>query len=409
VTTLFGAIALVFGVTLAAQDHLYYGVPGAPREAFDGLLSRVPIVVAVACVASRWLAMRRGQVVFYAAALTAALMLLYARIVVLRISPSPHIDVFTSAQRAVDYFLAGKNPYPQSYADIYGGTYDYRPGYPYWPGYLYWSTLGVVLFKKAHDVRVSLVGAEGLAAACLFFGLRRLRVAAPPALFLVVAWLAFPVCLFITEQAWIDPLLVLCFAAAAWALAAGRPLLAGIALGYACGTKQYALFGAILALVHVWRAHGWRGALRFGVACSVVTLLLIVPFFASAPAEFYRSSVTVPATMFPRIDALTVPAQLAHGRGPLDPEALKHLFAPYTWLGIAAFAATTAWLARRRGSATVASWLAACAVAYGFMLLFAKQAFCNYYYFLAFFVVAGAGAALAEESPVPTRAPTSTS
>jgi glycosyl transferase family 87 len=402
-----GAVAvlgagLVGSTLLMVHDDAMYYAASPKREVLDTLLQWTPIGAWAVVAAAPWRDRVLGRVAYFAAAMSVSAALVVAHARVIEVSPTPHIDVWTSSQRAVGYLLAGKNPYPQKYDDIYHGLYDYRPGMPYWPGYLLWAALGVVAVPKVHDVRVSLVVAELLAAFFLYGFLRRSRVRADIGVLAVAVWLAFPVNLFIFEQAWIDPLLVACFAGAAWALSAERPIVAGVALGYACGTKQYALFGALLAVAHAWRAFGLRGALRLAAATSATALALVGPFLPGAAREFYRSSVTVPASLLPRLDALTVPAYFARRRMPFaDAAALNAFYAPFAWVGLAAFALTVLWLLRRRGAPTTQAWLAGCAAAYGFMLMFAKQAFCNYYYFMAFFVLSGAISALGQASAIP--------
>jgi hypothetical protein len=377
---------------MAHGDALYYAIP-TRRERLDELLQLLALLAIVSAVASQWLARSAGRTVFFAATLGVILVCALAHAWVIYVSPSPSIDVWTSSQRAVDYLLHGKNPYPQPYEDIYHGRYDYRPGMPYWPGYLLWATAGVIALPSVHDVRVSLVGAEALLCFFLYGLLRQAGVTRSLAVLAVAAWLAFPIGLFLVEQAFIDPLLLACFAGAAWALAARRGMLAGIALGFACATKQYALFGAVLAVIYAARALGWRGAARVAAATAVVATALIAPFAAGAPAEFWRSSIRVPATILPRLDALTFPAWVAHKWPPANIEALQRLYAAYAWLALAVFALAAAWLATRRRP-SIAQYFQATAVAYGFMLILAKQAFCNYYYFLAFFVLAAGCASL---------------
>ena len=64
---------------------------------------------------------------------------------------------------------------------------------PYWPAYLLWATAGVLAVPPLHDVRVSLVFAEGLLSFFLYGLLRQVGVARSLALLAVAAWLAFPI------------------------------------------------------------------------------------------------------------------------------------------------------------------------------------------------------------------------
>jgi len=311
--------------------------------------------------------------------------LIYARVLVLTVSPHPVIDVWTSSQRAVDYFLAGKNPYTQSYADIYGGRYDYFPSFPYLPAYLYWATGGVILFKSAHDVRVSLLIAELLTTVCIVGIARNQRFPWTTCVLLAAVWLAFPVDLFILEEAWIDSLLLLAFAAAAWSLASNRIILSGIFLGVACSTKQYAAIGVSFFAIFAWRAYGFRGLLRMGVAALVTTLIFMAPFAVADVHQFVKYTLMSWGGALPRPDSLSFVAYLAHKYPPANEAALRALYAPYSVLAIVIWLALLAWLGVKR-KPTLHDAFLGIGAATGTALLLAKQAFCNYYYFLSFFI-----------------------
>jgi hypothetical protein len=385
-----GAGMVASGVALAHSDGLFYAI-GPARETLDRGLEHQAEALLLLVAAWPWIRYRAGRIAYWA--LGGALVLMAIFVVergVLLASPSPHIDVWTSSQKAVGFLLAGKNPYSQRYDDIYGGQYDYRPGMTYFPGWPVWSTLGALVLPGGHDVRASLVAADVLACVFLVGAMRCERVQPELWLLVVLAWLTFPIGPFVLEQSWIDRLLIACFAAAAWAFSAKRPMLAGVAMGYACAAKQYAPLGAALAFVHAWRAFGFRGALRYAAAAAAVVSLVVLPFVLIAPKDFYAFTIDAYVTQLPRPDALAVPTYYVHHAMPIDMDHIKKMYTPYSVLTLALVALVFAWMARRRTPATTASWLGATAVAYGFFWIFAKLSFCNYYFLDAFFALASA-------------------
>jgi hypothetical protein len=387
-----GALAatlLVFTVLDARTSGLLYARRSDDLTRFTEILRLLPIAAAAICASVQFHHRRVGRWVTLGCAAVVIAVCIYARAVVLRVSPEPQIDVWTSSQRAIDYFLHGHNPYAGRYDDIYSGRYDYPPGFPYWPGYLHWATLFAAILPGAHDVRSSLLIAEVLGAGCLAGLLRHLGVRWTTVAVFIAAWLAFPVAYFIIEQAWIDPLLVLCLAGAAWALARGKWILAGLLVGYACGTKQYVIITAALAAIYVYRAGGWKAALRYTAGGLASVVALIVPFCIADWTAFYNRTVRTVGDLLPRTDAFTIPAYFANENPPQSPEALKAVFFPFSILALLVCVAAAFWLWRRRsseGGITIGDFFAANAVAYGFVFLFSKQAFCNYYYFAMFFV-----------------------
>ena len=132
----------------------------------------------------------------------AGVSLLALRVLTLVASPQPQIDVFVTNNLACDYLLAGQNPYAATYPDVYKGTLPHLPGFFYWPALLYCLTP----FRWRGDVRDATIAADLITAAMLWASARQLRWQPLPAAFLLLAWLTFPVCLFVLEQAWVDPL-----------------------------------------------------------------------------------------------------------------------------------------------------------------------------------------------------------
>lgn len=317
------------------------------------------------------------------------LLLLVTRRHVLWSSPQPFIDVWTSSVQAVKYFFDGKNPYMENYVDIYGGRYDYIPSFPYLPTWLLWSSLFAWFGKGAMDVRASLVAADVVITASLV-GLGRVywKEWERP-LLAAAAWLACPISLFVLEQSWIDTLLSACLALSFWFLARRWWWQAGLAVGAAVATKQYAVIAGGLLLIWVWRAGGKQAALRFFGAAAGFGLALIVPFMLSDPARFTKFTLSSWADAKPRPDSLSLAAFIAHSLDFGTPEGMQEHYAKVGWIGPAAVLALLVILWRRKAP-SLRSAILFIGLAYGWMFEFARQAFCNYYHFVAFFFLVAA-------------------
>ncbi len=317
------------------------------------------------------------------------LLLLVTRRHVLWASPQPFIDVWTSSVQAVKYFFDGKNPYMENYVDIYGGRYDYIPSFPYLPMWLLWSSLFAWFGKGAMDVRASLVGADVVITGALV-GLGRVywKEWERP-LLAAAAWLACPISLFVLEQSWIDTLLSATLALSFWFLARRWWWQAGLAVGGAVATKQYAVIAGGLLLIWVWRSGGKQAALRFFGAAAGFGLALIVPFMLSDPGRFTKFTLSSWADAKPRPDSLSLAAFIAHTLDFGTPEGMQEHYAKVGWIGPAVVLALLVILFRRK-TPTLRSAILFIGLAYGWMFEFARQAFCNYYHFVAFFFLVAA-------------------
>ncbi|MBL8924566.1 MAG: DUF2029 domain-containing protein [Myxococcaceae bacterium] len=326
-------------------------------------------------------------------------LLLITRRHVLWSSPQPFIDVWTSSVQAVKYFLEGKNPYLQNYVDIYGGRYDYIPSFPYLPTWLLWSTLFAWFGGGAMDVRASLVAADVIIVGALV-GLGRVywKEWVRP-LLAGAAWLACPISLFVLEQSWIDTLLSACLGVSFFFLARRWWWQAGLAVGAAVATKQYAVIAGGLLLIWVWRSGGKQAAVRFFGAAAGFGLALIVPFMVGDPARFTKFTLSSWADAKPRPDSLSLAAFIAHSLDFGTPDGMQEHYAKLGWIGPAAVLGLVVLLWRRK-SPTLRSAIVFIGLAYGWMFEFARQAFCNYYHFVAFFFLVAALLPALKDPPV---------
>jgi hypothetical protein len=315
-----------------------------------------------------------------------------ARVLVPLISPHPHIDVFTSNSLAATYFLRGLNPYAQSYPDIYGGAFDYRPGLVYWPALLIWITPFHFLFG---DLRYGFIFAEWVAVAAMLVLARRRQLQESTAWLLALLWLAFPPSLFVLEQAWIDPLLVALVALLALVLERRGSLLPGLLVGITLAVKQYALLIPCFLLPSLGRQYGRKSALALG-GVALLTFLAILSFFLWNDAgAFYRSTVQVLAKQAMRPDSFSLYALL-------DRNGVPGLGALMTTLTLIWLGTLIARCVVQKGD-LLFTWSAGLALAYSGVFLFGKQAFANYYYFSSFFVLLSLLAASPSVRNAPTR------
>lgn len=319
---------------------------------------------------------------------------------VIRASPWPGIDVWELQQAGAQSLLRGLNPYALGYRNPYGpDTYvlaremlspdgRYILAFPYPPLTLLLDLPGFL----AGDVRWTFVAATAAAALLVRELGRRSRAAELAATVLLLQ----PRTLMVMELSWTEPVALAAVAGAALLLARqarsglaaeappGGWVAAGLALGLAAATKQYVL----LLLLPVWRLLSprtrWRTA-ALGAAAGAATLL---PFLAIHPRGLWRGVVAFQVAQPFRPDAVSWPAAVVAWGGPRLP----------IWPSFVVAALALAWAVRRARS--VGEALAGGALAWLLLVLFNKQAFCNYYWLAAGLLLAAAGA-LAAPDPAP--------
>jgi hypothetical protein len=360
-------IALLSVLQLALLPGLVYAVQGTPLLLLRTTLALADVLVA-GLVLAEWVGRERWVTAIFWLALG---LLLLARVFTVLASPSPYIDVFTLTNQASDFLLAGQNPYTQTYRDLYNGLYDYVPGPNYWPGYYLWSAV----FRAAGDIRWGAVLADGVVAVALLRVFAKLQVNQSLGRWAVLAWLAFPVSLYVLEQAWIEPVIVMLLVLAVWALIEGKWAAAGVALGMAAATKQYVPLLVVFTIIVAWRNFARRNVLQTVLWAGGTFAVIMFPFVIANPIAFFEQTVATYLTRGPRLEGLSVVAWFANEfRVTLD-----------TWVVLLVYGLTLAlstWVAWRQR--TWGGWAALLAVALGGVFIFGTQAFCNYYYLLSF-------------------------
>lgn len=365
------AVMALFGAgSLALNPGIVYGQAGLWTEALRVVLIGAALGVAVYVVLA-WLGRARWITTVFWLAVGS---LITARALVLVASPSPYIDVFTLTNQASDFLLAGHNPYVRTYPDLYQGLYDYAAGPNYWPAYYLWSAV----FRVAGDIRLGLVVAEAIVALLLSKVLASFELDQGLVRLATLAWLTFPISLYVIEQAWIEPVVVMFILLVAWLLRsrfAWRSVAVGLALGFASALKQYVPLFALLTLVLVWRVDGRKVALQTATWAAGAFAIILLPFLVADPNALFQQTVITYLARGLRPDGLSVPAWLANEFGlTLDTLVLGVVYALVIGVGL--------FLSVRWPEAWT-GWAGGLAIAFGGLFIFGKQAFCNYYYLLA--------------------------
>lgn len=294
-------------------------------------------------------------------------------------APDPPIDVYVFQRDAAAALLAGGNPYAITFANPYGNDAYYGPGmvengrltfgFVYPPLSAYLSAAGSWV---GGDVRYAQLGAMTLAALCMAT-VRR----GPLGPLAAALYLFTPRNLFVLQQSWTEPFVVLMLAVTVWC-AARAPRVAPLALGLFLAVKQYAVLGLPLALLitrpPMRLAAAWRTVVPAGLVAAAVT----APLALGALPGFWRAVVTLQFDQPFRPEALSYLGLLA---GPLVP-GLPPPAPPFgTGVAFAAAAAVGA-LALWRAARTPAGFALGVAALFLAFFVLNKQAFANYYFFV---------------------------
>jgi hypothetical protein len=234
-------------------------------------------------------------------------------------------------------------------------------GFPYPPLSLLFAIPGQVL---AADCRYGQLVAMTAAGALIAYSGRGRTPTLAAALLLFA-----PKSLFVLEQGWTEPYVVLLLAAVLFA-ARRRPGVVPWLVGLLLSSKQYLVLLAPSAALLMAGLRPRRSDLLrdYGKALGTAAVVTLPPALWDLPA-FWHSTVWVHVRQPFRPDSLAFPGWLYARTG--------------VWLDVwAAFAvalvavAVVVW----RGRGTPAEFAAASALTLGLFFAFSKQAFCNYYY-----------------------------
>jgi uncharacterized membrane protein len=300
---------------------------------------------------------------------TVVAVVLIAGISVVRATKDMGIDVVQLHQQAAAALARGENPYGPAVSVPNGSpgvpVGSKIVGYPYPPivALVYASSVSLLGDPRwaslASWIVVALCGLE------LFCRRRRDAGSALPFLLLAV----LPGWGMMLQSGWTEMLSVALIAVAA--LAWQRPIVSGIALGAALGSKQY--FVVTLPLLVLYRGIGWQRRAATAIATIVFCLL---PAFAWGPGDAWQSLVVFHTHTPPRTDSSNLVGVLG-------------LFGihwnPPVWLGLGV-SLTMASLLARRATNSAGFWRAMAAGLAAFFLL-SSQAMPNYWFLVAVIAV----------------------
>jgi hypothetical protein len=296
-------------------------------------------------------------------------------------SPAPRIDVLELQQGGARDLEAGHNPYASTFPNPYsreqtrtffGGERTELGEYPYPPLSLLATTLGHWI---GGDVRWTLLAAQLCVALLLYELCRGARHGSSVALAIATLYLLHPRGLFTLEQAWTESLLACGFLTLVLLAQKQRTRWLGIALGLYVAVKQYSVIALPLLFEgRRLRARAWLDALT---VASAITL----PFFVWSPRDFVGDVVLFQLKQPFRPDSLSLPAFVASLTGWRAPGGLALIAAAAAFAGVRS----------RLGPSSPPSILPlSAAVVFVSFFLFAKQAFCNYFYFVGVLILAAA-------------------
>ena len=287
--------------------------------------------------------------------------------------PWPMIDVYMFQRDSVAALLAGVDPYAITFPNPYPTGAYYGPGmvvdgrltfgFVYPPLSVFLSVLGEWI---GGDVRYAQLGAMTLAAAFMAYT-RAGRLGALAA----GLYLFTPRNLFVLEQSWTEPFVVLFLAATVWC-AARHPRVAPYVLGLFLAVKQYAVLALPLALLVGRPPMTFAGFRRTAVPAVVVAAVVTLPLALWEPTGFLRAVVELQFYQPFRPEALSYLGLLA---GP-DRQ-------PPFGTGVAfAVAAVVMVLALWRAARTPAGFALGVSALFLAFFVLNKQAFANYYFFV---------------------------
>jgi len=366
-----GPLRVLAGTALATQFLLLFSTPpgmfriagvGSPR--FWMLLALAALLVAGTLPARAWLGRYHVP----------ALILVYALLGAwtLRASPQPWIDVFMFQRDASQALLHLHNPYGLSFPDLYGNSRFYAPGLaangtltfsvPYPP----LSLFAVVPGQLLGDYRYALLAANAASAALMAYARPGRLGTWAAALFLFT-----PRAFFVLEQGWTEPLVVFTLVLTAF-VALRRPGWLPWALGAFVAMKQYVFLAAGALVLLVPAPTPWKRVRDLAWRATAVATAVTLPLMLLDASAFVRSVLLAQVAQPLREDSLSYLGWLAlHG--------VAH---PPTWIAFALLVPVSA-LAARRLPRTPSGFCAMVGFVFFVFFAFGKQAFCNYYFFVA--------------------------
>jgi hypothetical protein len=328
------------------------------------LAAVVPCLVIAFAVADMTAGWTRRRLIVAAAAIVAAG--LVTGILLIQAVSDVGIDVVQLHRQAAVALARGENPYGPAVAVPNGS-----PGAPAGStivGYPYQPVAAVAYASSAWlgDPRWASLASWVVTAACALVLFREPDFVLP---FLLLA--AIPGATMMLQTGWTEMLsaALIAVAAVTWR----RPIVSGLALGAALGSKQY--FVVALPLIALYRDAGWQRRTATALTVAAVSVLAA---FAWSVDDAWRALVLFHAQTGPRSDSSNLAGVL---------NLLGVHWTPPLWLGLGVSWALVAMLARRAPD-SAGFWRAMAAALAAFFML-SSQAMPNYWYLVAVVAVFG--------------------
>ncbi len=222
------------------------------------------------------------------------------RVIMVRSSPEPYIDVYDYLKKGALGFLSLQNPYSMTYQKLY---MDVTPDfYSYLPGMIIVTSPFVFLFD---DPRYTFIAAEILAAILVY----RLKKDSRNREIFSLLLLVNPVSAYMIEQSYTEPLLLFYLVLLIWAFTEKKILLASFITGLAMATKQY-FFLVLPVLLRLISSS--TKIFVFAFQAILFALIFIIPFFFWNKEDFIHDAILLQYNFPPRYEGLSFFSFLYH-------------------------------------------------------------------------------------------------
>lgn len=269
-------------------------------------------------------------------------------------SPSPKIDVFVFLKEGASALIAGKNPYSQTYTQVYKNTIvDY---YAYYPVMLLVTVPSIILFN---DPRFSILLAIILAGILIKKQLKDDNIA--------LIFLFNPIYPYLLEESYTEPIIFFLVLLFVYLLMKKKTILYIIVLSLLLGIKQYTILWLpfIFPLIK---------NLKKLLLLSLFSALIFLPFLLWSLNDFIRDAIFLQISYPARYEGLTLNSLIYNQFGLIIPSFISIGI----WLGGIIFALLK--INEKKHYVTLTARI------FFFMFVFFffnKWSFINYYYFLS--------------------------
>lgn len=207
-------------------------------------------------------------------------------------SPNPYIDVFDYLKQGALGFTSGQNPYSLIYFQFYKNVVPNF--YSYFPFTIIASVPFVLVFK---DPRIMTLFAELMSVYILY------RIASNKKAYMYpLLMLGNPMSLYLIEQSYIEPLILLLFTLLMFYLYKQKNVIAGVILGLLLATKQYVIFFPLF-LIRSYIPKKYL--LKLFLLAVLTALFFILPFYLWNPKDFIHDTILLQYNFSPRYEGLT--------------------------------------------------------------------------------------------------------